>query len=1673
MSSGAKPTFVFKRKAAPSSLQSNDNASSLLENDVTGMGKQRQVVIDASTAHVTVQDAKLPSISSSSRFDVHSLVETSLSLESVVHPGVSTSLLSPEEILKRSSDKLRLNSITSLDSVLKTQLLGYEASHGGYLTFVTLSLLEDTPEESRRHFFSNQLSETEIRSRYLLPTSMESTLVAIAQTSSGDDYLLEKLASDGVPSAEDVAMGCDVPSDPSRSSLRRLDEIYPVLNPKLDEVDLREMIRLNNHEEKVKSIKKRQRPADAPVPRYIPHSAAASTSSQSREMAHAMTSTHFEKPEMPSMLRGPASKKRRLYIQGCIPAVEYRFVDMEIHEDEESDLQTLRSDNGNRNWMLIAKREIPRVAPIHADNYRVKRENAAIIARAARDAVVARVEQVKSKAAQSQSKAKFLARSVYAFIKRNEKEWKRQAEREAEAARREEQEVVDKERTAKKLNFLITQTELYSHFMSKKLGIQAAEEEMEKLKTSTTTTGGVGGDSLLEAQLSSNAPILSPDDERQMKRAKEEALIAYKTQRAKIDSFDQQSAKFRGPSSSSSSSLQQQQQHVTQQPSSQAIQGHLGAQTASSSFSSASASSTTTTTTTAPHGGHHRRTGGIVTQNMPIASSNAADRQSSLIEQPRDLLCALKPYQVKGLNWLNNLYEQGINGILADEMGLGKTVQTIAMLGHLAETRGIWGPFIVIAPTSTLPNWVNEFAKFYPSFKVLPYYGTAKQRASLRKLLNPNYLHRPESVVHVLVTSYNLVVHDEKYISRIHWEYMVLDEAHAIKSASSVRSQTLLGFSNARNRLLLTGTPIQNNMAELWALLHFIMPTLFDSHNEFAEWFSKDIEEHAAGTASLNEHQLTRLHMILKPFMLRRVKVDVQNELPSKTEIQIRCEMTARQRTLYNGIRNHMSIHELFDRINVAQPTSSSSGASSSYSSSYLSKAAQERQAKTLMNIVMQFRNVCNHPEILERSETESPLQFAPPVPPVVSYGTIVASANRSWFEYQLPKIVYEHTMTSAELDPRRAGTEAEQTTRHKWLRHRFNVYSQLHIHSSIFQRRFESGEKAAQQHSSTLSSSSFSVNKVPNPSSSSYSSPTRTTKQNKPGEDVEAQMAVDSDAPPTPSAKRSFRAILSSLRGTGSAATESEAQQQQGLVATHSPSALSSSSPSSLLLPPTTAPTTANINHDAKKVFYREDDSQSHADLHCWDFVRLMDSCPSAVEWLAQASDFHRWMAILASRDRDCQISDMEHDFADSSSSSSSSSSSLLHIVPVSSPIALHKVDAYCAMNDLVRSDPLRRLMEDVNLIKLARGAYRPRVWSSPPSMYCNDRRFSFYQDQLEHDSFVVRLLLGVARHQSGPEDIFRQVSSVRLKRPSIPMARPLLDVFGSCFIQVPQYSELVRDSGKLKKLDELLKDFKRGGHRVLLYSQFTEVLDLLEDFMFVRGYKFVRLDGSSKLDDRRDMVDAFQTDPSLFIFLLSTRAGGLGINLTAADTVIFYDSDWNPTMDAQAMDRAHRLGQTRPVTVYRLITRNSIEERILQRAKQKGTIQNLVIQGGKFNLSPGEEEEMFKPAEMMELLLDDDQLQEINNAEAAKKKKTIINPIKMGMKRSAKPQTAKASSTPPPRTLTIDEHVSSSSTASSSTTTTTSSSSTAATTMTTTTSSTADSTPPTTTPHTVNSME
>lgn len=246
-----------------------------------------------------------------------------------------------------------------------------------------------------------------------------------------------------------------------------------------------------------------------------------------------------------------------------------------------------------------------------------------------------------------------------------------------------------------------------------------------------------------------------------------------------------------------------------------------------------------------------------------------------------------------GLDWLVTMHEKRLNGILADEMGLGKTIQTIALLAHLACDKGIWGPHLIVVPTSVMLNWELELKKWCPGFKVLTYFGNQKERKAKRQgWTKPN-------AFHVCITSYKLVVQDHQAFRRKKWKYFVLDEAQNIKNFKSQRWQYLLNF-NSQRRLLLTGTPLQNSLMELWSLMHFLMPHLFQSHKDFQQWFSNPLTGMIEGSQEYNESIIKRLHKVLRPFLLRRLKLEVEKQMPKKYEHVVRCRLSKRQRYLYD-----------------------------------------------------------------------------------------------------------------------------------------------------------------------------------------------------------------------------------------------------------------------------------------------------------------------------------------------------------------------------------------------------------------------------------------------------------------------------------------------------------------------------------------------------------------------------------------------------------------------------------------------------------------------------------------------------------------------------------------------------------------------------------------------------
>eukprot|EP00795_Rhopilema_esculentum_P015626 gene15626-6910_t len=405
----------------------------------------------------------------------------------------------------------------------------------------------------------------------------------------------------------------------------------------------------------------------------------------------------------------------------------------------------------------------------------------------------------------------------------------------------------------------------------------------------------------------------------------------------------------------------------------------------------------------------------------------------------------MRSYQLDGLEWMRGLFENGINGILADEMGLGKTLQCISLLSYFIE-RGMRGPFLIAAPLSTLPNWVSEFKKFAPKIKTLLYHGSKDERHIMRqKILKLGYVDQSINLkaYPVVITSYEIIMRDRAALNVHPWKYIIIDEGHRIKNLNCRLISELKTYKNA-NRLLLTGTPLQNNLSELWSLLNFLLPDIFDDLKSFEEWFDFSAIGEDDGDEKLiaqeqEAHVLETLHAILTPFLLRRLKTDVDLTIPPKRELIVYAPLTAEQEEFYKGTLDKTILDKLRKKQEpepqvVYTPTGRPKRRSTknvNYQSmlaqdsesfdfdellekmtadeeSKMAEARQKAKAaekKTsvvsikLQNILMQLRKCCNHPYLLEHPLDPETNEY------VVNESIVKVSGKMKLLDKMLPEL--------------------------------------------------------------------------------------------------------------------------------------------------------------------------------------------------------------------------------------------------------------------------------------------------------------------------------------------------------------------------------------------------------------------------------------------------------------------------------------------------------------------------------------------------------------------------------------------------------------------------------------------------------------------------------------------
>ncbi|KAL0272008.1 UNVERIFIED_CONTAM: hypothetical protein PYX00_005146 [Menopon gallinae] len=918
----------------------------------------------------------------------------------------------------------------------------------------------------------------------------------------------------------------------------------------------------------------------------------------------------------------------------------------------------------------------------------------------------------------------------------------------------------------------------------------------------------------------------------------------------------------------------------------------------------------------------------------------------------------LREYQHIGLDWLVTMFDRKLNGILADEMGLGKTIQTIALLAHLACEKGNWGPHLIIVPTSVMLNWEMELKKWCPAFKILTYYGTQKERKHKRAgWTKPN-------AFHVCITSYKLVIQDHQSFRRKKWKYLILDEAQNIKNFKSQRWQLLLNFQTQR-RLLLTGTPLQNNLMELWSLMHFLMPNVFQSHREFKEWFSNPVTGMIEGNSEYNDAIIKRLHKVLRPFLLRRLKTEVEKQLPKKYEHVVMCRLSKRQRYLYDDFMSRAKTKETLASGNLL----------------------------SVINVLMQLRKVCNHPNLFEVRPIISPFQMEG----IVYYtASIVARA----LEYD----PYKHVDLS-------------------YLNVLFVNLEKMTAYVSYRIKKIKAPRKLIEE-----------IDSAPNDPPRCPPAKIKVCIRNpekKPAPPVSTESKnLLGNLPPAKVGTSPLMKVLSlsggsqgiSLRISGSQVqlitSQAEAKSvcdgaQRGL-----PVQLIQTSSGRNLYFPLQAQAGSNTviaangqrltlskisTADVKLVNSNSNSCSPNKPVNWFPNVSLQATqgtlivgtttltTTTTVTTTKTSSAISEPLSSSAVQSAENLVSSVQTSLPlrrgdgkneQRRKQNSESDMKVFHIPAIEEKLKTRRReklklianinDVRCEAYPLYGSDLISsiRIIDSVEPITnnwLCSGlthclnVHRTKgvYWSQTqylneavksPTDIMNDlhdiiRRFVFFVPAVAAPRLEFRV-----SHPSPSIYWGNKRDELALRKALSPLCNVLHPIASSMCTQFPDPRLIQYDCGKLQVLDKLLRKLKMNHHKVLLFTQMTRMLDILEAFLNYHGHIYLRLDGTTKVDQRQVLMERFNGDKRIFCFILSTRSGGIGVNLTGADTVIFYDSDWNPTMDAQAQDRCHRIGQTRDVHIYRLISEMTVEENILKKANQKRLLGDLAIEGGNF---------------------------------------------------------------------------------------------------------------------------
>ncbi|XP_014027299.2 E1A-binding protein p400 isoform X2 [Salmo salar] len=906
-----------------------------------------------------------------------------------------------------------------------------------------------------------------------------------------------------------------------------------------------------------------------------------------------------------------------------------------------------------------------------------------------------------------------------------------------------------------------------------------------------------------------------------------------------------------------------------------------------------------------------------------LPKGSARTTTSGRSQAPFLLHGSLREYQQIGVDWLASLHKKHLNGILADETGLGKTVQTVAYLAHLACQEGIWGPHLVVVRTCKMLSWEMEFKRWCPGLKILLYLGNRQERRAKRRWWAET------NSFHVCVTSYKLLLKDQSHFLRRRWKHLVLDEVQLIKNMSEKHWETIFALKS-QQRILLINTPLQNTLKELWTMIHFLLPGITRPYTDFPVKPGTDQNQDYC-------HKLViRLHRMIQPFILRRCKRDVEKQLPKKYEHILKCRLSSRQKSMYEDI--------------LTQP-----GAQ---------EALKTGHFVSVLQVLMQLQRICNHPDLVNIRETSS------------SY---VCSS----LQYNTPSLVLgalqEDQRTSLDLSLFDLISNENRLTRYEAeeVLPKLKVTRQLieEIHSApdpparpkpckIKPMRLFQPVQYGTKPEGRLVPMTNTVGQQRPPATTTTPPTTATTTSTAP------QPARATTTTTTTQGGDVLKiAQLASIAGSQNRISQPETPvtlQFQGNKFTLSPSQLRQlttgqplqlqgtlgnilqivSAPGQQILRPQgsmvmqTVPQAAPVSNSSTRSGTPPPAGPAQQASGMTSNALGVSAQPAAAAPIApQVSSEERGRhlkerlsRLFSANERRCDRSVLY-------------GADLLQVCSVT-PGAPHSALSHGGWRWVGRDSCLRAQRTPVSTTTHLQSALLSSTNRQDASSSLVSRLSCVVPAAVARPPYLY------AANPPAPYSLEQKSISRRLQEAAAPHSTEIHSLASGHLLQFPDLQLMQMDSGKLEALAILLQKLRSENRRVLIFTQMVKMLDILEAFLDHRQLTYIRVDESLITEERQEHMKTFNRNRQVFCSILTNRCCSAVGTVFDADTIIFYDTDLNPSMDARTQEWCDKIGRSKDIHIYRLESGNSIEEKLLKNGT-KDLIREVAAQGTDYTLA------------------------------------------------------------------------------------------------------------------------